>query len=127
MITFLRYGPRVLFLVLFFLGAVAPFELSIARADTKTFNIVAVDVSGVKMWLPSTLTVNKGDVVKIHAVTKIKAPGNAHGFAIPGYRIEQVITEKGSDIEFIADKAGIFALQCHLHPAHIGGQLIVLD
>jgi len=27
----------------------------------------------------------------------------------------------------VADKAGIFPIICQLHPAHVGGQLVVLE
>ena len=29
-------------------------------------------------------------------------------------------------IEFTADKEGIFPIICQLHPAHVGGELVVL-
>jgi hypothetical protein len=34
---------------------------------------------------------------------------------------------KSEIIEFKADKAGIFPIICHLHPAHVGTQLVVLE
>ena len=30
-------------------------------------------------------------------------------------------------VEFVADKSGIFQISCQLHPAHVGGQLLVLE
>jgi len=30
------------------------------------------------------------------------------------------------EVEFVADKVGIFPTICQLHPAHVGGQLVVL-
>jgi nitrosocyanin len=96
-------------------------------AETRTFNIDAVELSGAKFWLPSEVVVKKGDTVKIHLTSKVAAPGNVHGFAIDAYKIEEVVDEKGKDISFVADKAGIFPIRCQLHPAHIGGQLVVLE
>lgn len=97
---------------------------AIAHAENHSFNEVAIEVGGTKFWLPSTLTVKKGDHVKIHAVSKTGAP---HGFSIPAFKVEAVADEKGKDVEFTADKAGVFPINCQLHPAHIGGQLVVIE
>ena len=32
-----------------------------------------------------------------------------------------------ANVEFTADKAGIFPINCQLHPAHVGGELVVLE
>lgn len=100
---------------------------SAAHAETRTFNVVAVEVDGTKFWLPSTLVVKKGDTVKIHAVSKVPGANSVHGFSIDAYKIVEVVDTKGKDIEFTADKAGVFTINCQLHPAHIGGQLIVIE
>lgn len=98
-----------------------------AFADTRSFNVYAVEVDGVKFWLPSTLVVKKGDTVKIHAVSKIPGANSVHGFAIDAFKIQEVVDTKGKDITFTADKAGVFDTHCQMHPAHVGGQLIVLE
>jgi nitrosocyanin len=98
-----------------------------ARADTRTVNVNAVEIDGVKFWLPSTIVVKKGDTVKIHATSKVPGANSVHGFKIEGYQVEEVADSKGKDIQFTADKAGIFPFSCQLHPAHVGGQLVVLE
>lgn len=99
----------------------------ISYAETQTIQEVAVEVNGTKFWIPSTITVKKGDTVKIHAVSKIPGENSVHGFAIDAYKIQEVADTKGKDFQFVADKAGIFPIRCQLHPAHIGGQLVVLE
>jgi nitrosocyanin len=48
--------------------------------------------------------------------------------AIEAFGIQEVVNEgQPVTIEFKADKAGIFAIKCHLHPAHVGTQLVVLE
>src|SRR4051812_15773926 len=94
-------------------------------AETRTFNAVAVEIDGTKFWLPSTFYVKKGDKVKFHLINKVPGAGSVHGFAIADYKVQEVVDTKGKDIEFTADKEGIFPINCQLHPAHIGGQLIV--
>jgi nitrosocyanin len=98
-----------------------------ARAEVRSFQMMSVEVNGVKFWIPSTLTVKKGDTVKIRAVSKVPGQGSTHGLAIDEFKIQEVVDEKGKDIQFNADKAGIYPIRCHLHPAHVGGQLVVLD
>ena len=112
---------KTLFLICAFLASSAAF------AEARTFNVSAVEVDGVKFWLPSTLVVKKGDTVKIHAVSKVPGANSVHGFAIDAFNVKEVIDTKGKDISFTADKAGVFAIYCHMHPAHVGGQLVVLE
>jgi plastocyanin len=103
------------------------FHQSKAATEVRQLNVVAVETGGTKFWLPSTMIVKKGDTVKIHAVSKVGGSNNIHGFAIGEFKVEALVDEKGKDIEFIATKAGIFPIRCHLHAAHVGGQLLVLD
>lgn len=108
-----------------------------AQAETHTFDVVGLELSGTKMWLPSSFTVKKGDTVKIRVVSKMGGKNNIHGYAIEAYKIHALVDDKGlvdekgkhtdQIIEFVADKAGVFRIHCHLHPAHIGGQLTVLE
>lgn len=107
---------------LFFFAA-----LEVCLADTQQFYLQAVELSGTKFWLPSTVVVKKGDTVKIHLVNKIPGINSLHGFAIDAFKVKEVIDTKGKEIEFTADKVGLFPIYCQLHPAHIGGQLVVLD
>jgi nitrosocyanin len=114
---------KTLFLMFAFLITLAP----AAFAETRTFNEFAVEVDGVKFWSPATIVVKKGDVVTIHAVSKVPGANSVHGFAIDAFNVKEVIDIKGKDIKFTADKAGVFPIYCHMHPAHVGGQLVVLE
>ena len=101
----------------------------VARAEdaTMSFTVVNVEYEGTKIWVPSTLVVKKGTTVKLKLINKVPSDPNQHGFAIPAYNIAEVVT-RGEDktLEFKADKEGIFPINCQLHPAHIGGELVVL-
>ena len=94
---------------------------------TQHFRLFTVEASGTKFWLPSTIVVKKGTKVKLSLVTKIPAPNHVHGFTLPDFGIEEVVDNQVKEVEFVAHKSGIFPILCHLHAAHIGGQLIVLD
>ena len=94
---------------------------------TRKFTEVSVLIGETKFWLPSTLVVNEGDKVAITLKNQVPgAANNQHGFAIPAYGIEKVVTAgKPETVEFTADKPGVFDFGCQLHAAHVGGQLIV--
>ena len=60
-------------------------------------------------------------------INKVPSDPNQHGFAIPAYNIAEIVN-RGEDktVEFTANKVGVFPIICQLHPAHVGGQLVVL-
>lgn len=118
------FQTMILTLAVVLVGGLAPVK---GYAETLTINAVALEVNGTKIWLPSTIVAKKGDLVKIHAVSKIPGQNNVHGFAIDQFKVKSLATDKVTDIEFVADKVGIFPLYCHLHPAHIGGQILVTE
>jgi heme/copper-type cytochrome/quinol oxidase subunit 2 len=97
------------------------------RADEVSFTVVNVEYEGTKFWVPGTLVVKKGSKVKVKLINNVPSDPNQHGFAIPALNVAEVVTRgEPKQIEFTADKEGIFPIICQLHPAHIGGQLVVL-
>src|SRR4051794_289795 len=80
--------------------------ISQAHADTKSFTAYAVEMGGVKFWIPSTFTVKKGDVVKFHLVNKVPGAKSVHGFALDDFKIQEVVDATPKEVEFTADKAG---------------------
>lgn len=99
-----------------------------AQDPTMSFTIVNIEYEGTKVWIPSTLVVKKGTLVKVKLVNNVPSDPNQHGFAIPAYGIAEVATrgEPPKTFEFKADKEGVFPITCQLHPAHVGGELVVL-
>ncbi|MBI2119899.1 MAG: cupredoxin domain-containing protein [Elusimicrobia bacterium] len=97
------------------------------QAGVREFSIVAIEYRGTKVWVPGTLIVRKGDKVKIKLINNINSDPNTHGFAIDEFGIKKVVARGEIEtVEFSADKEGLFTIYCQLHPAHIGGQLLVL-
>jgi nitrosocyanin len=93
---------------------------------TRSFTLVSVEVDDTKFWLPSVIAVEQGDKVKLTLKNQVPGASNQHGFTIPAYNITEVVTRgEPRTITFVADKAGVFQYSCQLHPAHIGGSLIV--
>ena len=54
--------------------------------------------------------------------TSVTPPAEQNSFSPPPEDRGQPKT-----VEFTADRAGIFPIICQLHPAHVGGQLVVLE
>ncbi|MBI3796355.1 MAG: cupredoxin domain-containing protein [Deltaproteobacteria bacterium] len=110
------------------LGAIA-FTPGMLRADSPhEFTVVNVEYEGTKVFVPSVLVVHKGDTVKIKVINNIKADPPQHGFAIPDFKIEEVVNRgETKEVQFTADKVGVFEIKCQLHPAHVHAQLVVLQ
>lgn len=81
-------------------------ESTVTKAlQIKSFSITADQWS----FKPDTITVNKGDTVKI----EVKSVDVAHGFAIPTFGVNKKF-EAGEtiNVEFVADKSGTFPFFC---------------
>lgn len=88
--------------------------------------IVNVEYEKTKLWLPGTIVAPKGAKVTLKLINNVPTDPAEHGFAIPAYNIAEVVKRgETKTVEFTADKAGVFPITCHLHPAHVGGQLVV--
>jgi len=80
---------------------------------------------GVKIWEPASVVARKGDVIKLKLINR---HADEHGYEIAAFAVKEVVPGNGTkDISFKADKAGIFPIKCQLHPAHVVGQLVVLE
>ena len=120
----MRTSMRATLLAISFAFALA----GVARAEERSFTIANLEYEGTMAFVPSTIVVNKGDHVKVKVLNNVKSDPNQHGFALPDFDVEKVVTRgEPQEVTFTADKAGIFPIKCHLHPAHLGGQLVVLD
>jgi nitrosocyanin len=94
----------------------------------REITVVNIEFEGTKVWVPATLIARQGERVRIKMINKVKSDPNVHGFAIPDFDVKvDVYRDKPETAVFTADKAGLFKVWCHLHPAHVGGQLLVLE
>jgi len=101
-----------------------------APSGVREFKSVNIEVKGNKIWTPSFFAVKKGDKVKITLINV--AESGVHAFAIEGIPGTEasVDNKEGANtkvVSFTASKAGIFRIFCPIHPAHVGGQLLVLE
>lgn len=98
-----------------------------ADAPAVSLTVVNMEYEGTKIWLPGTLVVKKGSKVTLKLINNVPSDPNQHGFSIPAYNIAEVVTRgEPKTVEFVADKEGVFPVNCQLHPAHVGGELVVL-
>ncbi len=96
-----------------------------AEAGEVVLTVVNVQTpQGVKVWVPESVTANKGDTVTLKLINKLD---KEHGYEIADFGIKEVVGPKATKtVSFKADKAGVFPIKCHLHPPHVAGQLVVL-
>ena len=110
----------VVLLLVLMLGAGAA-----AAAEAKKFTLMNVVLDGTKIWLPSSLMVHQGDEVELTLINKLDDP---HGFQIAEVGIEAVVPPKAQmTVQFTASQPGVHRYICHIHPPHLGGQLLVLS
>lgn len=77
----------------------------VAKPVVKEFTIVAKQYT----FEPNTITVNKGDRVRLH----VKSVDVTHGISIPDFGVNAIIRiEAPKTIEFVASKAGIYGMFC---------------
>lgn len=94
-------------------------------AQTRTFTLVNYETDGVKQWLPGTIVAKKGETVVINLINNV--PSGVHGFFLPDFKIRKEVKKGAKEtVSFKAEKEGLFEMKCHMHPAHIGGQLLIL-
>lgn len=102
---------------------------SLVRAEPAEMKltIVNIEYEGTKIWIPSTIVVKKGTKVTLKLINNVPSDPNQHGFAIPAFKVNAVVTRgEPQTVEFTADQDGVFPTICQLHPAHVGGELVVL-
>jgi heme/copper-type cytochrome/quinol oxidase subunit 2 len=107
-------------------GGVAVDATSHGYADERPLvQVVSVNAGGKNFFVPSTIVLTAGTGRTLSLFNATDAP---HGFAIPSLGVE-VVLQPGVEtpIELPALEPGrIYAVNCHLHPAHRGASLVVL-
>jgi nitrosocyanin len=120
----LRFALSVAIGTSIFIG----FSSVVQAQSAKEVSLVNIEFEGTKVWVPGPVVVKKGDTVKIKAINNVKSDPPVHGLAIEAYGVQALVNVgKPETIEFKADKAGIFPIICHLHPPHVGTELVVLE
>ena len=119
--------PAILLAMVLWAGLVGPVgPVRPVAAGEITLTVVNIEaLQGVKIWEPASVVAKKGDTVTLKLINRHT---DEHGYEIAAFNVKEVVDgNKTKDVSFKADKSGIFPIKCHLHPAHVVGQLVVLD
>lgn len=99
------------------------------RVSGEGFEIKAPDANGrwevsAYVWMPAQIIVTEGDDVTIDFVG---INGHAHSVSIKGYA-EPFALARGTTrrVHFVADKAGVFPIDCMTHHDSMRGEIVVL-
>jgi plastocyanin len=95
------------------------------EAGTREFALSSDLVAESNRYHPATIVAFQGDDLVLHVTNRGEIP---HGFVIEALGIEEIL-EPGDalDLNVSSVDGGVYRYYCHLHPGHIGGQLIVFD
>ena len=107
--------------------------LSVMPVYAEDGKFVAVEAGGAKFWLGGgDIDLRSGTStpgpVSFKLINKMDAD---HGFAIDGMGVKQVV-KPGEEITVtvlrsdLAPGVSVFKFYCHLHPAHVGGTLVIM-
>jgi nitrosocyanin len=119
---------RTLLTFVFLFTVAASSAVRSAQAQGREMTLINVKYQGKVIWLPSVLVVKKGEKVKLTLINNVPDDPDVHGFSIPEFGVKaDVLRGTPHMVEFIASKAGLFETNCHLHPAHLPGQLLVIE
>lgn len=96
------------------------------HAELVKVTLVNHEFEGTKQWLPGTVHAQEGDEIEFTLINN--APSGIHSFMVEGFKDSKVAPKKGekSVVKVKFDKAGIYPFHCYLHPAHVGGQVVIL-
>ncbi|NNL67185.1 MAG: hypothetical protein HKP30_13140 [Myxococcales bacterium] len=94
--------------------------------DRSVIQVVSSNVQGKNVYIPSTLVVTAGKGQSLSVFNTTDVP---HGFEIPGIGVQEILppkTEHPIALPAGLEGGNVYHIQCHLHPAHRTGTLLVL-
>ena len=115
---------RKLMILAFMIGILLASLWPVSAQQAKEFTLLTTLVGeSANIWLPSTIIVNKGEEVKL----KLRnVADREHGFSIDALGIKEVVKPGETKVVTIKPSSeGVLYYYCHLHPGHVGGQLMV--
>jgi len=106
-------------------GLTAPATTPLPPADTPPSYtlLTAMIAEGANIWLPSTLIVKSGTLVKLTLRNVSKAE---HGFVIDDLGVKLILPAgETKEVSIAPGASGTLRYYCPLHKGHVGGQLLV--
>lgn len=96
---------------------------TMAKMEVHKIEVTNKLIDGKKVWLPADIELKAGETYELDLKNTLADP---HGFEIPGLLEAQVV--KGNEtkvVKLTPKKAGTYPFKCQLHPAHVGGKVVV--
>jgi len=91
---------------------------------TRTIDLINENLNEKNRYSPAVIVAKKGEKVILNVFNTTNQP---HGFSIDEFNVKETLNPKQNKIEFFADKSGLFSVYCQFHPAHLRGQLLIID
>lgn len=100
-------------------------QVPAGETTQQSFRLSSDLIEGSNRYHPATLVAFDGDAITFEVTNR---GADTHGFSVPDLGIEATV-DVGETEQFTAENvsAGVYDYFCHLHPGHLGGQLIVLS
>ena len=99
------------------------FDLKTSPSKVRVVRVPNILKDGKKTWLPTNIKTAQGETVTLELVNTLDAP---HGFQIDDLKITKVVPANSSTtVTFKTETVGTMNYKCQLHPAHVGGKIIV--
>lgn len=93
--------------------------------DRSVIQVVSTNVQGKNVYIPGTIVVTAGKSQTLQIYNTTDTP---HGFNIAGLGVQEVLPP-GEEHEIVLsglEGGNVYQVNCHLHPAHRTGTLLVL-
>lgn len=104
-------------------GAASPDENT---GGERVIQVISANVGGKNLFIPGTIVVETGEP---HTLSIYNTTDVPHGFKIDALGIETVLPAGEEHVVKLPaiDDQQIYPIRCHLHPAHRGATLVVLE
>lgn len=87
--------------------------------------MVSTKVQGKNVYLPGTIVIEEG---KPRTLSVFNTTDTPHGFSIAGTNVEEVLPPGKEHVVKVPPlEAGIYRIDCQLHPPHRSAQLLVIE
>lgn len=107
------------------LVAALPAPAEQQEAKEPPIQMITTNVQGKNVYIPGTIVMVAGQPRTIQIFNTTDTP---HGFSITEAGVQEVLPPGEEHVvEVKALPAGVYRMFCHLHPAHRGGQLLVVE
>ena len=92
--------------------------------NIREIDVITEKINDKTRYSPSLLIVKSGETVRVKMFNATDKP---HGFSIDEFNVHENLQPNDNVIEFKAGKPGLYKIYCQYHPAHLTGQILVIN